>query len=103
MCLIIPPAVAGVIVKAVFLRDLSFFMLIYPWPVGADEINIPRCRGKYKCFRPSGCFFFACGREGVAPAGASCFLSVSKESSQRTPLKERGISNFPLSLRILSP
>ena len=42
-------------------------------------------------------------RAGVAPAGASCFLFMSKESSQRTPLKERGISNFPLSLRILSP
>ena len=42
-------------------------------------------------------------RAGVAPAGASCFLFRSKESSQRTPLKERGISNFPLSLRILSP
>ena len=43
------------------------------------------------------------GQAGVAPAGASCFLFMSKESSQRTPLKERGISNFPLSLRILSP
>lgn len=65
--------------------------------------------------------FFACGREdgefrapaasalfvsdgdNFAPAGASYFLSMSKESSQRTPLKERGISNFPLSLRILTP
>ena len=40
--LIIPPAAAGGIVKIVFLRELSFFVLIYPWPVGADEINIPR-------------------------------------------------------------
>ena len=97
LCLIIPPAAAGGIVKIAFLRGL-LFALNQPAPVGADEINIPRCRGEYKCFRPSGCFFFACGREGVAPAGASCFLSVSKESSQRTPLKERGISNFPLVL-----
>ena len=22
-----------------------FFALNYPWPDGADEINIPRCRG----------------------------------------------------------
>ena len=22
-----------------------FFTLNYPWPDGADEINIPRCRG----------------------------------------------------------
>ena len=22
-----------------------FFVLNYPWPDGADEINIPRCRG----------------------------------------------------------
>ena len=26
---------------------LSFFVLNYPWPDGADEINIPRCRGGY--------------------------------------------------------
>ena len=23
-----------------------FFVLNYLWPVGADEINIPRCRGR---------------------------------------------------------
>ena len=43
--LIIPPAVAGGIVKIAFLRGLSFFALNQPAPVGADKINIPRCRG----------------------------------------------------------
>ena len=46
---------------------------------------------------------FVSDGDNFAPAGASYFLSMSKESSQRTPLKERGISNFPLSLRILTP
>ena len=75
MCLIIPPAVAGGIVNAAFLwaflflcliisgltaRDniddfslggASFFALNYPWPVGADEINIPPLpREGYKSF-----------------------------------------------------
>ena len=103
LCLIIPPPGGGGVNKDCLPAGPFFFALNQPAPVGADEINIPCCRGGYKCFRPSGCFFFACGRKGVAPAGASCFLSMSIESSQRTPLKERGISNFPLSLRILSP
>ena len=40
---------------------------------------------------------------GVSCSGTSTFLSSLKERYQRKPLKERGISNFPLSLRILSP
>jgi len=63
--------------------------------VGAEKRPPAAGRGRFLTLRGS--------REDFAPAGASCFLFVSKESSQRTPLKERGISNFPLSLRILSP
>jgi len=63
--------------------------------VGAEKMPPAAGRGSFTPLRGS--------REDFAPAGASCFLFVSKESSQRTPLKERGISNFPLSLRILSP
>ena len=62
---------------------------------GAGGMAAAAGRGRFLTLRGS--------REDFAPAGASCFLFVSKESSQRTPLKERGISNFPLSLRILSP
>ena len=46
LCLIIPPAAAGGIVNAAFLRGL-LFALNQPAPVGADKINIPRCRGRY--------------------------------------------------------
>jgi len=63
--------------------------------VEAEKMPPAAGRGRFLTLRGS--------REDFAPAGASCFLFMSKESSQRTPLKERGISNFPLSLSILSP
>ena len=44
--LIIPPAVAGGIVKIVFLRGLSFFVLNYLWPDGRGFL------------RPAGRVFF---------------------------------------------
>ena len=31
--------------KCCFPTGLSFFVFNYLWPVGADKINIPRCRG----------------------------------------------------------
>ena len=43
--LIIPPPGGGGVNKDCLPMGLSFFVLNYPAPVGADEINIPRCRG----------------------------------------------------------
>ena len=47
--LIIPPAVAGGIVKIAFLRDFSFLTLIIPLPGGGGII---------KDYLPAGTFFF---------------------------------------------
>ena len=58
LCLIIPPAAAGGIVKIACPLGLSFFALNQPAPVGADKINIPRpSRG-----------YFLCGRSPMLPA-----------------------------------
>ena len=43
--LIIPPPGGGGVNKDRLTVGPFFFTLNYPWPDGADEINIPRCRG----------------------------------------------------------
>ena len=69
LCLFIPGLTARDNIDDFSLGGASFFALNYPWPVGADEINIPRCRGRDSkdCF-PTGLSFFAaiCGA-GTAP------------------------------------
>ena len=82
LSLIIPPADAGGIVKIVFFMGLSFFVLNYPWPVGADEINIPRCRRRVirASFYPSSVSFadtFSCAHPSVrtgAPSRGRFFI-----------------------------
>ena len=96
LTLIIPPPGGGGVNKDCLPAGPFFFLLNQPAPVGADEINIPRCRGGYKCFRPSGCFFFACGREGIAPAGGTRKFYAAA----RLHLIRHGFAVPPVSLRV---
>ena len=53
LCLIIPPPGGGGVNKDCLSAGPFFFTLNQPAPVGADEINIPRCRGGYLYIPPT--------------------------------------------------
>ena len=58
--LIIPPAAAGGVNKDRLPMGPFFFTLNQPAADGADEINIPRCRGRDSKYGfPTGASFFA--------------------------------------------
>ena len=69
LCLIIPPPGGGGGNKDCLPAGPSFFVLNQPAAVGADKINIPRCRGRNSkgCFSLGLSFFAAICGAGTAP------------------------------------